>query len=143
VPTAALVVAGVLPATIVCLGYFMENAVATIVAFATGGIYIAFQMIVAAALFARLRGWRPHGRFTLGRWGHAVNIAALIYGVSAIVNILWPRVDSDLWYMHYSMVLTTAFIVVCGLIYMTVDRPYDKGHSPAGDAWRLRLGTTT
>ena len=137
VPTAALIVAGIVPATIVCLGYFMENAVMTIVGFATGGIYIAFQMIVGAALFARLRGWKPHGRFTLGTWGYAVNIAALVYGVSVILNLLWPRVDSDLWYMHYSMILTAAFVVICGLICMIIGRPYDKGLSRAGDAWHL------
>jgi len=138
VPTAALIVAGVVPATIVCLGYFMENAVTTIVGFATGGIYIAFQMIVLAALSARLRGWNPHGRFTLGRWGYAVNVAALVYGVSVIVNILWPRVESNNWYEHWSMILITAFIIGCGLIYMTSARHYDRGHSPAGDAWRLQ-----
>jgi len=138
VPIAALLVAGVVPATIVCLGYFMENAITTIVSFATGGIYIAFQMIVGAAIYARLRGWKPHGKFTLGRWGYAVNVAALIYGVSAIVNILWPRVESDMWYMHYSMILTVSLVVGSGLLYMIIGTPYDKGQSPAGDAWALR-----
>jgi amino acid transporter len=137
VPTSALMVAGAVPAMIVCLGYFMENAVTTIIGFATGGIYIAFQMIVAGALFARIRGWQPNGRFALGRWGYVVNIAALVYGVSVIVNILWPRVESDMWYMHYSMLLTAAFIIICGLFYMTAGRPYDKGISPAGDAWQM------
>jgi hypothetical protein len=48
-------------------------------------------MIVAAALFSRIRGWKPHGQFTLRRWGQVVNIIALAYGISSIINILWPR----------------------------------------------------
>jgi amino acid transporter len=137
IPTAALICAGVIPATIVCVGYFMENAITTLVGFATGGIYIAFQMIVGAALYARFRGWKPHGRFTVGRWGYVVNVAALAYGLSAIVNIFWPRVLSNDWFMHYSMLLTAICIVGCGLLYMGLATPYEKGQSPAGDAWAL------
>ena len=59
--------------------------------FATLGIYIAFQMVVLAALRARLKGWVPSGKYTLGAWGLPVNIAALVYGVLAMVNMAWPR----------------------------------------------------
>jgi amino acid transporter len=130
VPSAALILAGVLPASIICLGYFMENAVTTIVGFATGGIYVAFQMVVAGALYARIRGWRPGGQFRLGRWGTTVNVAALIYGVSAIVNILWPRMESTSWYMHYSMLLTALLIIGCGFLYMVTAKPYSRVKLP-------------
>jgi amino acid transporter len=138
IPAPALILSGIIPAAIICLGYFMEDALATIVSFCTAGIYISFQMIVAAALFSRWRGWTPHGRFTLGRWGTLVNITALAYGVSSIINILWPRGAVNDWYVHYSILLMVGAVIGSGAIYMFLDRPYDKGQHPAGDAWRLR-----
>jgi len=133
VPSAALIVAGVVPGAIVCLGYFTENALATIVSFCTAGIYIAFQMVVAAALYSRLRGWTPRGEFTLGRLGFATNVAALVYGVSTIVNILWPR--GVQWVSRYSILMTVGAFVGSGALYMMIGKPYDRGRAPAGDAW--------
>jgi len=43
VPVAALFVSGVPPALIIILGFFLQDAVATIVSFAAIGIYLAFQ----------------------------------------------------------------------------------------------------
>src|SRR5579872_3100490 len=90
VPVASLVVAGLVPAFIATCGLWLQNAVATIISFASAGIYLAFQMLVLAALVARARGWQPRGPFTLGRWGWPVNVIALAYGVSAIVDMAWP-----------------------------------------------------
>jgi amino acid transporter len=137
VPSFALLVSGLVPAAIVCLGMFMADAVATIVGFAAIGIYVAFQLIVVAALIARAKGWRPNGQFTLGAWGLWVNLAALVYGVCAIVNMVWPRSPDAAWYINYSMILTTLVVMGAGLVYMLLGKPYDKGTAPAGDAWKF------
>lgn len=137
VPSFALIISGLIPAGIVCLGLFMADAVATIVGFAAIGIYITFQLIVVAALIARAKGWRPSGQFNLGGWGLLVNIGALIYGVSAIINMVWPRSPDAAWYINYSMMLTTVVVLGTGLLYMWLARPYDKGTAPAGDAWKF------
>ncbi len=137
VPVNALFVAGVLPALIIILGFFLQDAVATIVSFAAIGIYLAFQMIVLAALYARLRGWKPNGQFNLGRWGLLVNIGALVYGVGAIINMAWPRTPDAAWYVNYAMVVTTAVVIGLGLLYMWLAKPYDRGNAPAGDAWKI------
>jgi amino acid transporter len=137
VPVAALFVSGVLPALIIILGFFLQDAVATIVSFAAIGIYLAFQMIVLAALYARLKGWKPSGKFTLGGWGWAVNIGALVYGVGAIINMAWPRTPDAAWYINYAMVLSTAIVIGLGLLYMWLAKPYDHGTAPAGDAWKV------
>jgi amino acid transporter len=137
VPVPALIVAGVLPSAIVCVGFFIPDAITTIISFAVIGIYVAFQMIVLAALYARSRGWRPNGRFTMGRWGLLVNIAALTYGLGAVANILWPYQPDQPWYVNYAMALTTIFVVLVGFLYMALGRPYDRGTSPAGDAWHI------
>ena len=140
IPAKALLVSGAVPALISISALWLQNAIATIISFASVGIYIAFQMIVIAALVARCRGWRPEGSFTLGAWGLPVNVAALLYGLSAIVNMAWPRSPHDPWFSNYGVIVTSVAVVALGLIYMVLGRPYDKGHAPAGDAHRLRLG---
>ena len=109
VPANALIMMGAIPAVIALSALWLQDAIATIISFAAVGIYIAFQMIVLAALIARTRGWRPAGPFTLGGWGWLVNLVALAYGVGAIVNILWPRpaTPTDPWYAVYGMLATT------------------------------------
>jgi amino acid transporter len=140
IPAKALLVSGAVPALISISALWLQNAIATIISFASVGIYIAFQMIVIAALVARCRGWRPEGSFTLGAWGLPVNVAALVYGLAAIVNMAWPRSPHDPWFSNYGVIVTSVAVVALGLTYMVLGRPYDKGHAPAGDAHRLRPG---
>ena len=134
-PTRALVVSGLIAAVILVLGRYFQDAVATIVSFAVIGIYAAFQMVVAGALLARIKGWKPAGQFVLGRWGLMVNIGGLIWGVGAIVDMLWPRTPDQPWFINWAMLLTFAAVVGSGAAYMLLLRPYDKGDAPAGDAW--------
>jgi hypothetical protein len=100
-------------------------------------------MVVLGALLARAKGWRPSGPFTLGNWGWVVNVAALAYGVGAIVNILWPRPQSpsDPWYVSYGMLTVTAGVMLLGAVYMTLAKPYERGNAPAGDAHLLKGST--
>ena len=60
-----------------------------------------------------------------------------LYGVSAIVDMVWPRSPNDPWYSNYGMIVTAAGIILLGLVYMVGGRPYDHGKSPAGDAHLL------
>ncbi len=136
VPANALVLSGVVSVLIICLGLFFQNAIATIVASAIIGIYAAFQMIVIGALSARLKGWKPAGKFTLAGWGMGINIVALVYGIGAIIDMSWPRTPNASWYINYSMSLTWLMIVGAGLIYMALAQPYASGMAPAGDAWK-------
>jgi len=145
VPANALIVMGAIPALIALSSLWLANAINTIISFAAVGIYIAFQMIVLAALIARVKGWRPAGLFTLGAWGIPINVLALAYGVAAIVNILWPRPqsDADPWYAIYGMAATTAGVMLIGAAYMVLAKPYARGNAPAGDAHLLAAGRRT
>ena len=118
VPSAALIVCGVVPGLIAVGGYFLTNALAVVISFAVAGIYLAFQMVVLAALFARLRGWRPSGPFNLGAWGVPVTVAGLAYGVGALINLAWPRMPDTNWYENYAVILTSAVVLGTGLILM-------------------------
>jgi hypothetical protein len=127
-----------IPAAIALSALWLQDAIATIISFAAIGIYISFQMIVLAALLARVKGWRPAGPFTLGAWGWLVNLVALGYGVGAIINILWPRSPDDPWYSNYAMLVTTLGVLLLGSLYMVLAKPYARGNAPAGDAHRLQ-----
>jgi len=134
-PTAALLAAGIAPALIALAGQWLSNAIATIISFAAIGIYLAFQMIVLGALIARARGWRPAGVFTLGRWGGAVNILALCYGIAAIIDMAWPRSPADPWYSNFAIIVTSAAVLTLGALYMLIARPFERsGDVAAGDA---------
>ena len=55
-------------------------------------IYISYLLGNLAVLRARLRGWPTEKTpFQLGGWGMIVNILALVWGGSMLINFLWPR----------------------------------------------------
>lgn len=134
VPEYALLTAAVIPALIALGSLYSEDALTKIVSFAILGIYGSFQLVVLAALRARLKGWKPNGEFRLGRLGLLVNAAALAYGIFAIVNICWPRTPDAPWYDNYVVLLCGGVVVIAGLVYMLTTHHYGRGDAPAGDA---------
>ena len=134
VPPYAMAVAAAVPALVVLGSVFSTKALTSIISFATLGIYLGFQMVVLAALRARLKGWRPSGPFSLGHWGMAVNVAALGYGVLAMVNMAWPRTPDLPWYDNWLVALSAVIGVGVGLVYMAVAKPYLRSDAMSGDA---------
>ncbi len=134
VPPYALIVAAVVPAVIVAGSYVSTNAITKIISFAALGIYMAFQMVVLAALRARLKGWVPSGKYQLGSWGVPVNIAALVYGIIAMVNMAWPRTPDVAWYDNWIVLLSAVVVVGVGLIYMVIHPLHDRSDAPYDDA---------
>jgi len=139
VPVNALLFAGIVPAFIAIAGLFLKRMIETIVVSSAAGIYVAFQMIVLAALIARAKGWKPSGQFRLGIWAWPVNLAALTYGVLAIVNMTWPRTPQDPWYSNYGMMVVWVAVFAIGLVYAVLLRPYDHGDAAEGDAHLAHL----
>lgn len=88
-PANAAIAVGVLAALPILVvgplgGFYMSIA-------ATGLIYLSYFLCNLGVLMARRKGW-PHKAawFNLGRWGMPVNILALVWGGSMIVNIgIW------------------------------------------------------
>ncbi|GAB3790424.1 hypothetical protein [Nocardioides ungokensis] len=133
-PPYALALAAIVPAVIVIGSKVSADALTKIVSFAALGIYLGFMMVVLAALRARLRGWRPSGRFTLGRWGLAVNVAALVYQVGAATNMAWPRTPDAAWYDNWIVLLSAGLVVGVGALYMVIAKPHHRSEAPHGDA---------
>ena len=140
VPPYALLLSAGIPIVVVVGSQVSANALTRIVSFAALGIYLAFMMVVLAALRARLRGWKPTGKFTLGSWGLLINVVALVYQVAAAVNMAWPRTPGAAWYDNYLVLLSAAIVVGVGLVYLFLGNPHDRSEAPHGDAIPLRPG---
>lgn len=134
IPPYALLLAAIVPAIIVLGSKVSTDALTKIVSFAALGIYIGFQMVVLAALRARLKGWKPSGKYQLGKWGLPVNIMALVYGIIAMINMCWPRTPDAAWYDNYIVLLSSAMVVGAGLLYMVIHRSYGHSNMPYNDA---------
>ena len=77
--------------------FFLKyGGVAFIAIAASGMIYLSYILANLAILQARRRGFfdKPVP-FSLGRWGMPVNILALVWGGSMLVNFLWHRVATN------------------------------------------------
>jgi amino acid transporter len=130
VPLGALAVASVVSACGLLFG-LNARAVNTLITFGSGGYYITFWLVCAAALYARLSGrWVPAGRFSLGRFALPVNIAAVCWLTFEAINIAWPRevlaVPGAKFYQVWAIVLIFGVLSVVGLIYVLVTRPQDR-----------------
>lgn len=134
VPPYALLAAVVIPAALIIGSIVSTDALTKLISFGSVGIYIAFQMVVLAALRARIKGWTATGKYRLQQWAWPVNIGALIYGVAAIVNISWPRTPEAPWYDNYIVAVMSLIVIGLGLLYMALARSHNDGTAPYGDA---------
>lgn len=134
VPPYALLLSAAVPIAIVVGSQVSDDALTRIVSFAALGIYVGFMMVVLAALRARLKGWVPGGRFTLGRWGLPVTVAAFAYQLMAAANMAWPRTPDAPWYDNYLVLLSVAIVLGVGLLYLGIGNPHDRSDAPHGDA---------
>jgi amino acid transporter len=130
VPFLFLLLVLINPTRTIRLGWFEYpahvNALYALVSFATSGIYLAFLLTVLGALIARVRGWRPSGIFTLGRWGTPVAVVGATYLLLMLLDIVWPSsLSSGRAIFNYGWVtlLVMAVIVGAGTLYQGIARP--------------------
>jgi amino acid transporter len=148
VPMNALFAVNILPVLLTVFVYFSPGALFRIAAFQVLAGYFAFQLVVLAALRARTKGWIPAGPWSLGRWGYPVTVAALVYGVLAMVILAKPSTDASLSFVDRWIALIGFLIVaVVGLVYLLVAKPDARSTAPEGDAIEvaetLRAGVAT
>jgi amino acid transporter len=146
VPVNALFAINVLPVLLTIFVYLSPDSLYRIAAFQVLAGYFAFQLVVLAALRARTKGWKPGGPWTLGRYGYIVNVAALVYGVVAMVILAKPSPDTSLGFVDRWIALIGFLMVAAfGLAYLLVAKPEAKSTAPEGDAIevaeKLRAGT--
>jgi amino acid transporter len=105
------------------------NALVALVSFGVSGIYLSFLLTVIAALIARARGWIPEGRFSLGRWGMAVNVIAVAYLGLMLINVVLPTgLDSPraVFNLDWITLVVMFVIAVIGVVLFVAIRP-DRG----------------
>ncbi|MDX2552533.1 APC family permease [Streptomyces stelliscabiei] len=128
VPLVAMAVTSAAAAAGLLLG-LNDGAIGTMITFGTGGLYITFLLVVAAALFARLTGrWQPGGTLRLGRKGMVVNVLAFCWLAFETVNIAWPRTilappGAPVWQVWAVVWVFAALAGLAGL-YLVIARPH-------------------
>jgi amino acid transporter len=136
-------------AIVAAIPLFKYAGVGIIAIAATGMIYLSYFLGNLAVMKARLGGWpKVKSPFKLGVWGPIVNVLALAYGGSMLVNFAWPRAASNpspnqtagllslgLSFLNKIPILYTvlAFIVIIGVIYYALfeTRKVIEVHVPA------------
>ena len=104
-----------------------DGAVATVLAFGTGGLYAMFVMTTGVGLYTRLTGrWNPAlGELRLGVWGLAINVAAFIWSLFEFVNIAWPRVyavsSNAPWWQLWAVPLVLGSILGVTTLYVLIN----------------------
>jgi amino acid transporter len=86
-----------LVAAMAAIFFLKYGGVAYIAIAASGMIYLSYILANLAILQARRRGFfeRRQVPFTLGRWGMLVNVLALVWGGSMLINFMWHRVATN------------------------------------------------
>jgi amino acid transporter len=105
-----------------------DGAVATVIAFGTGGLYAMFSMTTGVGLFSRLTGrWDPSlGELKLGVWGLVINTVAFIWSVFEFINIAWPRAyavaPNAPWWQLWAVPLVLGGILSVTTLYILMNR---------------------
>jgi amino acid transporter len=134
-PVWATIAVNALSGLLIVLVYFVPGSLFRIAGMQMLAGYIAFQMVVIAALRARSKGWKPAGAFSLGKWGFLVNIGALGYGVFACVVMAMPSSDMSLSTLDRWIALVgIVVVVVSGGLYLLIAKPHLRSSAPEGDA---------
>lgn len=138
-PMLPAVVVGVVAVLVLVVNVGQAQLFAALGSLAVVIVYLAYLGVTAPLLVRRLRGWpgtEPTGersRFSLGRWGLPVNLAAVAWGMFICVNTAWPRAavydpgPAHHWYLHYFSLLFLAVALGVGAAGYAAAR---KGDGP-------------
>ncbi len=111
-----------------------DGAVATVIAFGTGGLYAMFTITTGVGLFTRLTGrWNPTlGELKLGVWGLIINVTAFLWSLFEFINIAWPRayaVAPDApWWQLWAVPLVLGGILALTTLQVLVGRNETSVH---------------
>jgi amino acid transporter len=105
-----------------------DGAVATVIAFGTGGLYAMFAMTTGVGLYTRLTGrWNPAlGELKLGVWGLVINVTAFLWSLFEFINISWPRAyavsPNAPWWQLWAVPLVLGSILGVTTLYIMVNK---------------------
>jgi urea carboxylase system permease len=129
-PIVPAIVAGLLAAGILVVNVNLPGFIDLVAPIAILWANLAYLCVTASLLVMRCRGWPANGGsgvhrvFALGRWGWLVNLLAVVWGVLILLNLGWPRTDSD---NPYVALLATAGLVAVGAAYYLLVQRHKTG----------------
>jgi urea carboxylase system permease len=129
VPIVPALFVGIMSLALLAVNIANQSAFLTLTSVAIIMFYLPYLCVTTWMLVRRIQGrWpRPeHGPyFSLGRFGFAVNLFAVVYGFIVAFNIAWPRsaVYGTKWYFRFGAYeFIGASIIVGCLYYFLVQR---------------------
>jgi amino acid transporter len=134
-PLVPALLTGLFAALILAINVNLPNIIEALCSVSIVWANLAYLMVSVPLLMVRRRGWPASGSashrrdgvscFTLGRWGFAVNLVAVCWGLFVVINMSWPRPEiygTDFWGRHAAIVATAALLGLGGLYYLAVQR---------------------
>jgi hypothetical protein len=66
-------------------------------------------------------------QFSLGKWGIAINVMAVVFQIGMIINLMWPRPEifdltGETWWLQWSALLFTGLSLLVGAAYFFAQR---------------------
>ncbi len=124
-PILPAVVIGLIASLILVLNVEQPKIFTVVTSIAVIMIYLAYLMVTGTMLVRRFRGqWppadlAPGGYFTMGKWGLAINILAVSWGIGMAINLAWPRevVYGLPWYNTWGAYVYIGAILGTGLLW--------------------------
>lgn len=124
-PVLPAVVAGVFALLLLVVNINQPSIFTVLTSIPIVMIYMAYLLVTAPMLAQRVKGnWppkdlKPNGYFTMGRWGFAVNLLAVVWGIGMGLNIAWPRTEvyGTGWYNTWAAFLYIGAIAGAGLMW--------------------------
>ena len=123
-PILPSVVVGVLSLLVLLINLGQAQIFTAVTSVSVVLVYLAYLLVTAPVLVARLRGTLPPvsaEHFSLGRWAVPVNVLAVLWGFGMAVNMAWPRPEvydpgGNHWYLRYFAVLLLAVVLAVGTV---------------------------
>jgi urea carboxylase system permease len=141
-PVLPAVVIGLLSIGILLINVRQPQIFTVITSIAVVMIYLSYLLVTVPMLISRLRGRWPvpagddRRHFSLGRWGLAVNLLAVLWGAGMAVNLGWPRreiynaVEPHHWYLQWGAAVFIGAIALTGLAYYRLRQRHRTGVLP-------------
>jgi len=127
VPIVPALITGILAIAVAAINVGNQSAFAAITSIAIIMFYLCYLGVTMPMLMRRFRGtWPPPNPgkyFTLGRWGLPVNLAAVVFQILVVINLMWPRVaiyngfGAQHWYLKWAAVLFVGLVYIIGFTY--------------------------
>jgi urea carboxylase system permease len=128
-PVVPAAVIGLLAIAILAANTNLPKIVELVTMIAVLWANIAYLLVCGAELVRRVRGRTrglgdeetrddEQGRFSLGRFGLPINVAAVAWSTCMVVNVGWPRAATygEEWQHRFAPVIMTAVLIVCGAL---------------------------